>query len=97
MGKLLSATTIPGQTAVIISSFETRTPWPWDERQRDPSAPRSDGHRDKNTLFIRVKQTAASSVETKPFEQENLASGACIHALPPQARKKAFFITIKKF
>jgi hypothetical protein len=87
-GKLLFSTTVPGHTAYMISSLETRSPGRLDENPENIERARADRHRDETTGFIPPEQTTSPPVEAKAFEQEGVGSAGPSMPAPPHEHEE---------
>src|SRR6516164_1253579 len=78
--RLLSSTTICGQTAAMISSFETTSP------ARSISTARMSSARDRDRLKLAgtiAPQQATAPFEAEALEQENVGRSNSLHARSP--------------
>src|SRR5271157_5805955 len=75
--RLLSSTTVDGQTAAMISSRD-EIPRPPDQHAENVERPRADRHRHENTALVAPEH--AVPVETEAREPENIVRGGRAHA-----------------
>jgi hypothetical protein len=79
---LLSSTTVPGQTAAMISSFATTSPARSVSTPRMSSA-RADRDRLKLAAIIAPRQPAAAPIEAEFLEEKNVRRSDPLHARSP--------------